>query len=252
MSAAADHLSTLPVLYINVDGHTERAQRFEDQMGPYFKETIRVPAVPIVDAVEEANDFSARVRISRLNDPHGFLKKFPKIYTIEKFTSETKRAREYAATRSLTLSTLKAVMMAKEAGYSRFMLCDDDAAPRPQVIEEMPMPPEAEIRVWGGAYSSGGLRRDNERFLASESPKWVDISKNTTRFFSQAYEMTPLGADWIEWAIRSHFNAVDLMWWNAFVNTTAYTLQPSAFTQVGESVRVVKHNPRTREGDTVR
>lgn len=250
---ALEHLKTLPVLFVNVDGHEAREARFREQMDPLFREVIRVPAVPLGDIVADANDFSIRVQHSRANaDPNGHFARFPSIYTIKEFKQPTKRAREYACTRSLVLSTLKAVLMARDLGYERFMMCDDDAAPRMQILENMPLAPPGDITVWGGAYSSGGLRRDNERFLEGEAPRWVSVNKNPTRFFSQAYEMNTTGADAIEYAIRNHFNAVDLMWWYAFARTTAWTLQPSAFTQVGESVRVVKHNPRTREGATTR
>lgn len=251
---ALEYLKTLPVLYINVDAHEQRSLRFMTETAPYFKEVVRVPAVEITDVVREANDFSQRVRWSRDNaDPLGYFKRFPSIYTIENFTSETKRAKEYAATRSLVLSTLRAVDYARQLGYEHFMLCDDDAAPRPQILNDMVLPyTDTDITIWGGGYGSGGLLRDNQRFLEGEIPVWKNISKRNGRFFSQAYELTTRGADAIENAIRNHFHAVDFMWWYAFAEVPTQTLQPSAFTQVGESVRVVKHNPRTREGNTVR
>uniref|UniRef100_A0AAU6R792 Glycosyltransferase n=1 Tax=Micrococcus phage Kurnik TaxID=3092208 RepID=A0AAU6R792_9CAUD len=252
--SALEYLKDLPVFYINVDAHEHRSQRFMSEVAPLFREVHRVPAMKIENVVEEANDFSARVRASREHhDPRGIFRKFPSIYTIPSFNSETKRAREYAATRSLTLSTLRAVMWAKSFGFDRFMLMDDDAAARMQILETItPGPREADLTIWGGGYGSGGLLKDNQRFLAGETPRWVDISGKQGRFFSQAYEMTTAGADAIEYAIRNHFHAVDLMWWYAFDRVPTFTLQPSAFTQVGESVRVVKHNARTREGATVR
>lgn len=255
MTSSLDYLKTLPAFYINVDGHRDREAAFIQRNNPLFKELIRVPAIPLGNVLEEANDFSARVRWSRENADHlGHFAKFQSIYTIQEFKSETKRAREYAATRSLAFSTLKAIMTAREMGYERFMLMDDDAAPRLQVLENVKSAPQdADIRVWGGAYSSGGLRRDNERFLAGEKERWINVNKSTrTRFFSHAYEMNVAGAEAMEYALRNHFNAVDLCWWYAFARCEAYTLQPGGFTQVGESIRTVKHNPRTREGDTVR
>ena len=82
MTSAAEHLKSIPVFFINVDGHTEREERFMRETAPWFLEAYRVPAVPIVDVVAEANDFTSRIAWSREHgDPRGFFAKFPKIYT---------------------------------------------------------------------------------------------------------------------------------------------------------------------------
>lgn len=249
-SPAHEYLANLPMLFISVPEHKERRAQFMENTAPLFKSVTWVEAHPIVDVVEEANDFIRRVQWSREHcDPEGWFRE-TNIFGIKSFRSATKRAREYAVVRSLSLSTLKACIMARELGYERFMLMEDDAFPRHDIIEQMALPPDdADMAVWGGAYGNGGIKGDNHRYLSGQEPRWVVIGRK--RFFTQAYEMTAHGASVLEKAYRNHFYAADMTWWYAHREMPSYVVYPSAFIQRGGSTRAVRFNP-DREGVTDR
>jgi len=229
------YFSELNALWINVDAHTDRAERFERDISPMFKSSTRMSANPIVDVVAEANEFShTTFELHKLNNTLNIRPQWPSATDIYFRTEKDPKVREWAATRSLTITTYRALTYGLDMGWDRFIMFDDDAFIRRDMLHETPLPPEdSEFSMWGGGYLLSKLfAGDNQAYENFVTPKWERIRTKDAVLCTHAYEMTRKGAEAFRESIREHYGPVDhRALWYTHGKVTSYALRPNLFAQ---------------------
>lgn len=237
-----ERLRQLPALVINVPGSDERWDQFMRYNKTTFGEIWRYPAAPIVNKKNEALQWRRLVMGSKEHrDPKDFYSRVNVFQAKTKTLNQERKQHEYAATMSLFRTVVSATQFGLRQGWPRFLIVEDDAAPREDILDSLEdPPPDAEMIVWGGAIPMGAHNYDDREYQRGRQSKYSHIKKPQNRYIATAYEMTAHAAG-VHWSsLMSHPHAVDCAWWYTMDSVVSYSVFPTAFTQVGPSDRIDK------------
>lgn len=236
------HLKTVPTLVITVEGSTARQHQFRQRALDTVGNAFMFQAAPIVNLREEAFAWRDMVVDTCLTkDCQGMFSNVKVFQAKDKTLEREAKQHEYAATYSLYRSIIEALKYGIEQGWEWFMICEDDAVPRTDVLSALPAPPEdAELIVWGGAIQMGAHNHDDKLYSEGKQSKYVRIKNPRNRYIATAYEMSRHAAMMHLAMLIDHPHAVDCSWWYTMDSVVSYAISPTAFVQVGESDRIVK------------
>jgi len=235
-----DRMKELPALWINRPQDTDRAERFLRETAPLF--ASHHPITPTIfeqTDLQIASDFVAMCANTRkYADPAGYFDVIGQYRASQPtLKSRPKLAYEYRATYSLFLTVIHALTFGVEMGYERFMILEDDAVPRRDVLFHTEPIPGSDLLIWGGAVRRANVRRDERQYLSYKHPSWVKVNGGDQRYFAHAYEVTAHGARTLIRTMTEHPMTADTSWWYAYHELNAHTLEPMAFIQQGPSIR---------------
>lgn len=246
---ALEHIrDSVPTLVINVPESVSRWQQFMTLTRSSLGEVYQFPASPIIDQRAEAFEWRDLVRESQAaNEKYSNVKVF---LAQDKTLEREAKQHEYAATYSLYRSTISALKYGLECGWSRFMIMEDDAVPRIDVLTSLTSPPpSSELIVWGGAIPMGAHNTDGKRYLEGRQSAYKIIKKPAiNRYIATAYEVTRSAAEAHLYHLTTAPHAVDCAWWYTMDSADSLWVDPVAFVQQGQSDRIDK----LREGISTR
>lgn len=251
MNALA-YLRTMPAVFISVPASTDKQYRFAQNVKPHLREVYMQPAAPIVDARAEAFAWRDLIVNSKESmDPKGHYERVKVFCAKDKTLEQPKKQHEYAATYSLYRSVQAALSFGLLMGWDRFMVFEDDAMPRLDLLKQVGAPPQGDLNVWGGAMKMGAHKADDRRYMAGESTSWKRITSSYDRYIATAYEVSADGASSYLRSLKNHPHAVDCAWWYTMDEVPSYRLDLAGFVQVGRSDRIASREI-IREGAYVR
>lgn len=201
---------------INLDRSPARMENFLQANENHFHEIIRVSAV-------DKNDLD-------LSDVHAFRDaaletagRYPEL----KMTPR-KRDDYWAGSCAVYQSHLAAIDTGVMLG-DRFMVLEDDAAIRADLLESTEEPILPGVQVWGGALRGGSYTDHHRRYAAwqdagllevPEDNPWTPLDRANRirdRYQATAYQMTAEeGARWAA-IVRANPQAYDSAWWTAML-----------------------------------
>lgn len=251
VTSALDHLASLPVYVINPDSFTERLEQFTRETAPLFKEVRRVSAVDGTGGHqrERAEEWLAMIRSSYEKDA---LERqlFTQIRdyrgTVVPYLVHT-----YSCAYALYESVMMALQLGIESGDDRFVICEDDAVPRRQVLAEEDAS-DADIAVWGGMLRMGAYNTDTAAFLAGRQSRWCEITSSKNHYIATTYEVTSRAAERLLEDMDRFPMPADISWWYTAMrdDVKMTSLRPMGFVQHGLQIRRYKN--RNQQGVTER
>ena len=181
---AREHLSQLPMYYINLDKDVSRHTGFLTEMAPLFGSATRIAGIEGWTLPDE------EVVAFRLRHAEHAGKPAP-----TKWTERVWRIARgmLGCSRSFQL----ALRTGLEAGHERFVLCEDDARPRLELLDIVE-PPGGDMVGWGGMQFAAAAT-DDALFLSGKPHRWKPLDKpqhGSHGFFCMhCYEVTPRFAE---------------------------------------------------------
>jgi hypothetical protein len=233
-----------PAYVINLDRSLEdRWPLAQRDIGPITERLRRVPAVdgqelPYEDVKAFHDSMRSAVLADRMNPPTEWTTgHFP--YT----GCATERAFQihqgtWRGKYGCYLSHIKAVEQALDDGCDRFVIVEDDAVPRVDLLRAAASGrPDADgIFVWGGALVMADLNADAVAYwkkMPWEHIDWSAVPQTPAgirRVFTMlAYELTrESGKRYLD-ILRENVLVSDCAWWQAMLEIPTYRLRPMGF-----------------------
>lgn len=198
-----------PAFVINLDRSPGRLEHVR-QSADVFEAMHRVSAVDKNDITDdEVREFREQAKETA--------SRWPELHAQERVSMSYWRG-SLAVFRSHIRAIETACLM-----YDRFVIVEDDATVRRDLLEASPAPEHARgVRVWGGAIPNGSYMTQRRRYHAwqQEPPapnEWSCIppepKKVRNRFLATAYEMdSRTASEWLR-IMRENPQAYDWAWW---------------------------------------
>lgn len=239
-------MSLPPVLVINLDRSPDRWERIQKDLVGLAPEVIRVPAIDGRSiSFEDTKVFHDTMRGNILRDQD---ENPPDQWVLGNATSAgcateaTFRVQQprLANVLGCFLSHARAIETGLELGLDRFLILEDDAVPRADIIEATPDPDTEGIYVWGGAIPMSSTRVDAMKYWTRgpwDKSDWITVDRTPKglrrRYGAQAYEITPSVAPrFLELYLDpAHRAPADCTWHYAMLEIPTYRLDPCAFGQ---------------------
>lgn len=129
-------------------------------------------------------------------------------------------------------------------GHKRFVVMEDDAALRVDLLKNTPPPPfDAEFVAWGGVPMLA-FKSDDERFLSNAAQGWVPL-RATSRFYgAHCYEVTEKAARALVAIFEREEQTTDDGWHELFQKVPAYRAKTQIATQKSGSVSMINNKAR--------
>lgn len=238
-SLALKHLEKQAVYWINLSRSTERYHHWMSTVRPLFREATRVKAT---DGATEITDDEARRFVDGWNITWNMY--IHELTAANRPQSQTgfrmSTAKMNVAIRHSHLTALR-LGLHHEPAHERFMISEDDIAPRGSLWREDigPPPPWADVAIWSGGLAMAAVRTDDKLYESGASFRWVDVTP--TQAFNTLgaglYEVTRPAAEKIIDAVETWSMPFDHAWGFALRNMRVYRLKPNGFAQEGPSIR---------------
>lgn len=245
------YAKNLPAFWINLDSSTERAARWSENCGPIFANHTRVSAVNALDVSDdELDDFVERWRANVAENVPVFASMNPKwnMYVLRRsapspgYRRETRRG-ELA----IVMSHRKALIAGLRAGFKRFVVSEDDALPRRQLINMLttPAPPnEKDIVIHAGGLGLASHKSDDQAYtrvlMQRNKFAWQPVVQPFNSLCATLYEVTRRGAETLLHVTEKYTASYDQSWSFALASVSSVVARPGLFAQAGASDR----NPR--------
>lgn len=179
-----ERLAALPGVYINLDRAEEKREGFERDVAPLLGECVRLPAVDgreIPD--EEAAQWHVRARVNKAGPDA-----YPKKWSYK--TWETARG-----TLGCVRSHRLAMLMGLERGWDRWIVFEDDAVPRLDMLDMRWSLDEPDFVGWGGVMLAAHST-DDQIYRKGTKHRWKQLDARHDLYYgAHAYEVSPEFAD---------------------------------------------------------
>lgn len=230
-----------PCYVINLDRSVDRWDLAARDITPITERLVRVPAVDGQKIpFDEVKMFHDSMRSAVLAD-----RELPKDqWTTGHFPytgCATDRAFEihqstWRGKYGCYLSHMKAVEMALADGHEHFVIVEDDAVPRVDLLMSAPQIRADNIMVWGGALVMADLNADAVSYW--KKMPWTEIDWSPVpqtpagirRVFTMlAYQLSRKSGQMYLDILRENVLVSDCGWWQAMLKIPTYRLRPMGF-----------------------
>jgi hypothetical protein len=241
-----DYFKTIDAVYINLDVAKERRASIEHDFGNTFRSLTRVEPVHFDDMFSAGVDAKMRlIESAESYDEKGYFKcseQYKKI-SADRFkkrkggsvhANSVWTPEQYAAQESLSQTSRKILQAFLNTSLNKLMILEDDARARDFMNQEIDIPDDADILVWGGAVTSA--QSDANRFAKNTSFWFSKIDGKHNAWYTTAYEVSRAGASKLleEYNFRPAYTT-DTVWRYAFDEVDTYRLSPMGFVQGASS-----------------
>lgn len=227
----AEHLRNVTAFYINVDRAVQRRENIERHVDPLVSQLIRVPAVNKMDLSEEEVDlFTSGCRSTETT------------FSLMGFEVKNQWSSRdwYRGTLAVLFSHLKAIETAVDHcvdnAEESFLILEDDAVPRVDLLTATPEPHDADVVMWGGCKMNGAYAPDHRAYRDwTEGNPWRMLPTTFAgvkgRHLAHAYEMKVDVARQFVSVVRANPHAFDWAWWFGLMNLRVAVPQIETFYQ---------------------
>lgn len=233
-TAAANmrRLLSLPAFWINLDRASERQEAFFFNVEQHWKGPIaRVAGVEGSDISDEE----------------------VKLFTDSRRLNDGKDVKDVYPDRTLRISRgslgclrghIEAIRRGMDSGAERFVIMEDDAALRLDVLKRTSPPPDvAEFVAWGGVPMLS-FRSDDERYLAGKEQGWGTLNPKSRFYGAHCYELTRNAAIVLLEIYEREDQTTDDGWHELFGKVPSFRLRTQVVTQKSGSVSMINNKAR--------
>lgn len=234
--------------YINLNRSPAREARWRGEIGPLFRDTVRVEATD----GENVSDEIATKFVEQWNAWHRVNQPLLGVFMHEPQSLRRFNMKTAKANHAIRESHLTALLKVIDGDAQRAFISEDDVTPRYSLWSQQPnehidLPPvDADLAIWSGGLPMAAVRTDDKEYASGRPFEWVRITpdKAFNTLGAGLYEITRSAADHLHSTVTAYpMGPYDHAWGLAFHDLAVYRLRPNAFPQAGPSVR--NHANRT-------
>lgn len=228
--------------YINLNRSPVREARWRSEIGPLFRDAVRIEAIDWKNVSDEI----AKKFVDQWNALYCVNRPLLGVFMHEPQSQYRFSMKTAKANFAIRQSHLTALLKIIDGDDQRAFISEDDITPRyslwsPHPFERIDLPPvDADLAIWSGGLPMAAVRTDDKEYASGRPFEWVRITpdKAFNTLGAGLYEITRSAADHLHsTVVASPMGPYDHAWGLAFHDLAVYRLRPNAFPQAGPSVR---------------
>lgn len=197
-----------PAYWINMDDHRDRADSFLESTAKYWLNSLtRISGV-------DGQLFDDADIVEFVNKRRGAVEK-PSRPKHSEYTMKINRG-TLGCLQSHITALARGIEDAKLEGFGSFVILEDDAALRMELLERTPLPPEeAEFIGWGGTMMLS-FKSDDAMFERNSKQAWNALSLKSRFYGTHCYQVTINAAEQLLELYRRGTMSADDAWHDLF------------------------------------